>query len=270
MRAKGEISVEDVLVSRMIADPIHLLECCIVNQGGGAVVVTTAERARDLGRPSVRILGWGEGHGYLDPNSAPGLTAFAGALAADTAFGQAGVSRDAIDVVGMSDHFTINGLAVAGGLELALCCDIRVASEESWFGLFEVGRGIMAGVAVNLLPRLMPFGAVMDLMLTGDRLPAADAYRLGLVQQLAPAGTVLEAAVAKAEKIAKQSQPAVWGTKKVLRMWRDAMLAEQQRYYEAVVHRVFLSGDMHEGPRAFVEKREPCFGNKWPDPMKGK
>lgn len=162
----------------------------------------------------------------------------------------------------------VNGLAVAGGMELALCCDIRVATEESWFGLFEVARGFLAGVAVNLLPRLMPFGAAMDLMLTGDRLPAADAYRLGLIQQVVPSGDLMEAALAKAHKIAKQSPTAVWGTKKVLRFWHDMMLAEHQRYYEAVIHRVLLSGDMHEGPSAFVEKREPTYSRGWPNPLK--
>jgi len=119
MGVKGEISIDDVLNSRMIADPIRLLECCPVNQGGGAVVVTTAERARDLKTPAIRIIGWGEGHGYLDPNSAPSLTAFAGKEAADTAFCRAGVSRGDVNVVGMSDHFTINVLI---GLEDAGFC----------------------------------------------------------------------------------------------------------------------------------------------------
>lgn len=119
MGAKGEIGIEDVLNSRMIADPIRLLECCPVNQGGGAIVVTTLERARDLKQKPVRIIGWGEGHGYLDPNSAPSLTTFAGVDAANTAFGRAGISRDAVDVVGMSDHFTINVLI---GLEDAGFC----------------------------------------------------------------------------------------------------------------------------------------------------
>jgi enoyl-CoA hydratase/carnithine racemase len=62
----------------------------------------------------------------------------------------------------------------------------------------------------------------------------------------------------------------VWGSKKVLRFWHDAMLAEQQRYYEAVIHRVLLSGDMHEGPRAFLEKREAKFSPTWPNPLETK
>lgn len=158
----------------------------------------------------------------------------------------------------------VNGLAIAGGLEVAISCDIRIASENAWFGVFEVKRGILAGVAVNVLPRLMPMGAVMDLMLSADRLSVEDAYRLGLVQQVVPHDKLIETALAKADMIASNSQAAVWGTKQVLKFWRNALMAEQQRYYEAVVHRVLLSGDVHEGPRAFAEKREPKFSNKWP------
>jgi acetyl-CoA acetyltransferase len=120
MGHRGEITVDDVLSSRMIADPLHLLDSCIINQGGGAMVVARAAAVRDAGRHApVVVAGWGEGHGYLDPNSAPSLTAFAGRHAADTAFSMAGVTRDEIDVVGMSDHFTINVLI---GLEDAGFC----------------------------------------------------------------------------------------------------------------------------------------------------
>lgn len=162
----------------------------------------------------------------------------------------------------------INGLAIAGGLEVAISCDIRIASEDAWFGVFEVKRGILAGVAVNVLPRLMPMGAVMDMMLTGERLSAEDAYRLGLVQALVPRDRLMETALAKADMVAHNSQAAVWGTKQVLKFWRDALIAEQQRYFEAVIHRVLLTGDFHEGPRAFAEKREPGFSNSWPDPFR--
>jgi len=158
----------------------------------------------------------------------------------------------------------INGLAVGTGTELAISCDFRIAAEHAWFGLSEVKRGIIAGVAVNVLPRLMPMGAVMELMLTGDRLPADEAFRLGLVQRVVPRDKLIETALERAETIAKNSQAAVWGTKQVLKFWRDALMAEQQRYYEAVVHRVLLSGDVHEGPRAFAEKREPKFRQAWP------
>lgn len=176
------------------------------------------------------------------------------------------------DIVGLAacDKVTIaaiNGLAISGGFELALCCDIRLASERAWFGLFEVKHGILAGVAVNVLPRLMPFGAAMDLMLSADRLSVQDAYRLGLVQSVVTPDQLLEKALAKADMIASNSQAAVWGTKQVLKLWRNALLGEQQRYYQAVMHRVLLSGDVFEGPKAFAEKREPKFRQAWPSPF---
>ncbi len=109
MRDRGELTVDEVLASRLMAEPLHLLDCCLVNQGGGCVVVTRRDRATDAGlHAPVVLLGWGEGHGYLDPNTAPELTAFSGRLAADTAFGLAGVTRDDIQVAGVSDHFTIS------------------------------------------------------------------------------------------------------------------------------------------------------------------
>jgi acetyl-CoA acetyltransferase len=118
MGKRGEITIDDVLGSKVIADPLHLLDSCIINQGAGCVVVAAEERI-DARRPKVRLIGYGQAHGYLDPCSAPSLTAFAGSVAADGAFQAAGVSRDEIDVVGMSDHFTINVLI---GLEDAGFC----------------------------------------------------------------------------------------------------------------------------------------------------
>jgi enoyl-CoA hydratase/carnithine racemase len=107
----------------------------------------------------------------------------------------------------------------------------------------------------------------MDLMLSGDRLTAEEAHHLGLVQKVVPHDKLLETAVAKANMIAQNSQAAVWGTKQVLKFWRNALMAEQQRYYEAVMHRVLLSGDVFEGPKAFAEKREPQFRQAWPNPF---
>jgi acetyl-CoA acetyltransferase len=109
MGPRGEITVEQVLSSRMMAEPLHLLDCCIVNQGGGCVVVTSRRNAEAAGlHPPIVLLGWGEGHGYLDPDTAPSLTSFSGKGAAADAFRMAGVARDDIDVAGVSDHFTIN------------------------------------------------------------------------------------------------------------------------------------------------------------------
>lgn len=161
----------------------------------------------------------------------------------------------------------LNGLAVGGGLEIALCCDIRIATENVWFGLPEPQRGFIAGLAVTILPRLLPIGVVMDMMLAGERLNAADAYRLGFVQAVTTQENLMEEALRRARAMCAMSQPALWGTKKVIKYWRDLMTEEQHRYYDAVVHRVLLSGDMVEGLKAFSEKRDPVFSAGWPDPL---
>ncbi len=175
------------------------------------------------------------------------------------------------DIGGISDSekpviAAINGFAVAGGFELALSCDIRIAADPAWFALTEVKLGVIAGVAANVLPRLLPIGVAMDMLLTGDRMGAAEAYRLGLVQAVVEPDRLMERAMEKAETIAANSSTAVWGTKKIVKFWRDLLLAEQQNLYAAVTHRVLLSGDVREGPLAFKEKRKPQFGTDWPKP----
>jgi enoyl-CoA hydratase/carnithine racemase len=157
----------------------------------------------------------------------------------------------------------INGLAVGGGLEIAICSDIRVAAESAWFGLPEVERGFIAGIAAVTLPRLMPIGAVMDIMLTGNRMGAQDAYRLGFVQQVVPAGDLMKVVMERADRMSRHSQAALWGTKQVIRQWRNRALLEHHEHYLEVVGRVLSSGDYEEGLKAFAEKRQPQFDLGW-------
>lgn len=158
----------------------------------------------------------------------------------------------------------INGLAVAGGFELALNCDIRIAAETAWFGLFEVKRAIMAGVGVNVLARYLPLGEALYLLMTADRLSSADATRFGLVQRLVPAERLLETAMETAEKIAANSQVAVQASKQVAYYWRNHAMQDQIAYYRAVNQRLLLCDDVVEGPRAFAEHRDPVWTNRWP------
>jgi acetyl-CoA acetyltransferase len=118
---RGELTIEDVVNSKMVADPLHMLDCCAINQGGGAVLVTTAANVRALGRHApVGLLGYGEGHSHVDPNALPSLAEpLAGAVGAETAFAAAGISREDIDVCTVSDHFTIG---VIFALEAAGFC----------------------------------------------------------------------------------------------------------------------------------------------------
>jgi enoyl-CoA hydratase/carnithine racemase len=180
-----------------------------------------------------------------------------------------GVSTVDLWGVGTSTKPTIaavNGLAVAGGFELALNCDIRVATNTAWFGLSEVKRGLMAGVGVNMLARYLPLGEALYLLMTADRLSAEDAARFGLVQRLAEPGQLLDTALAIADMIASNSQVAVQASKQVAYYWRNLAIREQVDYYRAINQRLLLSEDVVEGPRAFAEKRDPVFVNRWPTP----
>ena len=104
------ISVQDVLNSRMIADPLHLLDCCVVSDGGGAVIVTTEERARDLRQMPVFVLGSSESHTHAHISQMPDLTVTPAALSAPRAFAEAGVRPDDIDMAMIYDSFTITVL----------------------------------------------------------------------------------------------------------------------------------------------------------------
>ena len=109
------ISVEDVLESRIISDPLHLLDCCIISDGGGALVVTSAEHARDLPKRAVHLLGCGEAVWHQEVGS-PDLLSIAALQSGEAAFRMAGVERDAIDLCMIYDSFTITVLATLENL----------------------------------------------------------------------------------------------------------------------------------------------------------
>ena len=113
----GELTTGDVLGSRMVADPLHLLECCIVSDGGGAVVIVSPEVARDLRKPPVWILGTGEAVGY--PGNQADITTSAAARSGPDAFGQAGVRPDEVDIAMIYDSFTITVLTILEDLGFA-------------------------------------------------------------------------------------------------------------------------------------------------------
>jgi acetyl-CoA acetyltransferase len=107
---RDPITVEDVLASRWIAEPLHLLDCCLVTDGGGAVVIVSGERARDLPRPPVWIIGHGESHTHLGISSMPDLTTTPAVHSGARAFGMAGLTPADVDVAELYDSFTITVL----------------------------------------------------------------------------------------------------------------------------------------------------------------
>jgi len=110
------ITVDDVLSSRMIADPLHLLDCCAITDGGGAFIMTTAERAKDLAQPPVYVLGAAGGQTHWNVSQQTDFTSSAGAQAGPVAFGQAGVTHDDVDLLMFYDSFTITCLILLESL----------------------------------------------------------------------------------------------------------------------------------------------------------
>ena len=153
----------------------------------------------------------------------------------------------------------VNGLAIGAGMERAADCDIRIASTQAYFGLFEVKRGILANYAINNLARVLPHGEAVYLMLSGDTLSVEDAHRLGFVHQVLEPEELMPRAVEIAEMIGANAPLAVQGTKAVAQFWRRYGLEESLRLTAAVGQRVLGSEDASEGPRAFAEKRPPVW-----------
>jgi enoyl-CoA hydratase len=154
----------------------------------------------------------------------------------------------------------VEGWALAGGCEVALACDLIVAADDAKFGIPEAKRGLVAGAGgLVRLPRRIPAGIAMELALTGDPLPAADAHRLGLVNKLTPPGQALEGALALAERIAVNGPLAVAAAKQIITQQADWSMAEVWEKQEPLMRPAFESQDAREGALAFAEKRAPVW-----------
>ncbi|MEV4104520.1 crotonase/enoyl-CoA hydratase family protein [Nonomuraea sp. NPDC049649] len=152
----------------------------------------------------------------------------------------------------------VEGYALAGGFELALACDLIVASAEAKFGLPEPKRGLVAAAGgVMRLPRRIPYHVAMEIALTGDHYPAARLYELGLVNRVTEPGQALEGAIELARKIAANAPLALAATKRVVIESQDWSLDEMFRKQNEITGPVFTSKDAMEGAAAFAEKRAP-------------
>jgi E-phenylitaconyl-CoA hydratase len=153
----------------------------------------------------------------------------------------------------------INGYCLAGGLELAMGCDIRIASDTASFGCPEVRWGILHGYGALRLPKTIPLSAAMELLLTGERISAQDAYRLGIVSRVVAPAELMPTARQLAEKICANGPLAVRVTKELAWRGLETSTEEALRLYAALGALVRASEDAREGPRAFAEKRQPQF-----------
>jgi len=154
----------------------------------------------------------------------------------------------------------IEGFAVAGGLEVALACDLIVAAREARLGIPEVKRSLVAaGGALMRLPRRVPYGVAMELALTGDTITAERGYELGLVNRLAEPGGAVAAALELAGAIAANGPLALDATKAILQQQFDWSEDEFWQRQGELSGPVFTSQDAREGAVAFSEKRDPVW-----------
>jgi enoyl-CoA hydratase len=154
----------------------------------------------------------------------------------------------------------IEGFAVAGGMEIALACDLIVAAKGAKLGIPEAKRSLVAaGGALLRLPRRMPYHVVMELALTGELLPAERFHEYGVVNRLAEPGAAVEVAIELAERLAKSGPLALVASKRILQEQYDWSTAEMWEKQGAISGPVFASEDAKEGASAFKEKRDPVW-----------
>ena len=148
--------------------------------------------------------------------------------------------------------------AVAGGFELLLACDMVVASDQARFGLPEVKRGLFPAGGGVFLGTRVPLAIALELTLTGDPVDASRAAALGLVNEVVPAGEVLDAATRLAARIARNGPLALRATKQMVRL-AVADYAAAQALQDDWQPKIFGSNDAREGATAFIEKRDPVW-----------
>lgn len=154
----------------------------------------------------------------------------------------------------------VNGHCLAGGLEMALACDIRICSPNATFGLAEVKWGIIPGAGgTQRLPRAVPLGWALEMILTGDPIDAAEALRIGLVNRVVPIDRLLACAREIAARITSRGPLAVRAAKQAVYYGLGRDLAAGMRRENALFRQVATSEDASEGPRAFAERRPPRF-----------
>lgn len=150
----------------------------------------------------------------------------------------------------------VNGIAVAGGFEVVLRCDLVVAAEHARFGIPEVKRGLLAAGGGTRLPTRIPLQVALEMGLTGEPISAQRALELGLINRVVPAAEVLSAALQLAALINANGPLAVQATKKLMRAETGPAITDLIREVAAPV---FASNDAKEGATAFAEKRAPIW-----------
>ena len=154
----------------------------------------------------------------------------------------------------------INGFCLAGGLEMALGCDLRIAADHATFGLLEVSRGIIPGAGgTQRLPRMIPAAKAMEMILLAQRIDAQEALRLGLINRVVPSIDLMPTAVKMAETILQNGPLAVRAAKEAIIRGQSLPLEEGLRLESFLQSHLLKTEDAIEGPKAFAEKRKPVW-----------
>lgn len=157
----------------------------------------------------------------------------------------------------------INGFAIGGGCELAMCCDIRIASQKAKFGQPEVNLGITPGYGgTQRLTRLIGKGMAKYLCLTGDQISAEEAKEIGLVEKVVPPEELMDEAYKVAKKITTKAPIAAGLVKLAINASEDIPLNLGIAYEAELYNTAFKTEDREEGLSAFLDKRKPVFKNK--------
>jgi enoyl-CoA hydratase len=168
-----------------------------------------------------------------------------------------------LETIGKPVIAAVNGFALGGGMELALACHLRVASEKAKFGLPEVKLGIIPGYGGTVrLPRIVGRGRALELILTGEMIDAAEAHRIGLVNRVAPAGAALTEARALMAKIIGNGPVALRLALESVEHGSDAALQEGLTLESSLFGLLATTTDMREGMTAFLDKRAADFSGK--------
>jgi enoyl-CoA hydratase len=254
-------------------------ESVLVREQRGAVLVLRMNRPEARNALNTELIG-ALGEGLIAAEEDPATRAVVLTGTGDRAFcagmdlrsfAEAGATPSPSDQAAMDVFFRfMNGgivipvvgaaqaTAVAGGLELLLNCDVVVASAEARFGLPEVKRALFAAGGGVFLGTRIPLAVALEMTLTGDPVDAARAYSLGLVNEVVAPDQVLDAAVALAERIARNGPLGLQATKELVRLAVTDFDAARRRMAEWQP-KVFGSEDAREGATAFIEKRDPVW-----------
>jgi enoyl-CoA hydratase len=157
----------------------------------------------------------------------------------------------------------VNGFALGGGCELALMCDLVIASDKARFGQPEIKLGVTPGMGGSIrLTKAIGKARAMDLILTGRMIDAAEAERIGLVSRVVPGESLMQVALEAAGIMASYSIPALIAAKEMVSRALELPTTEGVRFERRLFHALFATEDQKEGMAAFVEKRAPVFRDR--------